>query len=83
MMMSCLILSLPYDLPTYLPALLASLLRHAAVAAFKDTVVKTVQLFKLTHQDRWNEFKLSFSREQLDDLQVSFLPIIFVRLRVI
>ena len=38
--------------------------------SFKDTVTKTVQLFKLTHQDRWNEFKLSFSREQLEDLQV-------------
>jgi len=38
--------------------------------SFKDTVTKTVQMFKLTHQDRWNEFKLSFSREQLEDLQV-------------
>ena len=27
MMMSCLILSLPYDLPSYLPALLTTLLR--------------------------------------------------------
>ena len=44
MMMSCLILSLPYDLPDYLPALLISLLRHGSTAAFKDTVTKTVQV---------------------------------------
>ena len=44
--------------------------RHGTMNSFKDTVTKTVQMFKLTHQDRWNEFKLSFSREQLEDLQV-------------
>ena len=44
--------------------------RHGTMNAFKDTVTRTVQMFKLTHQDRWNEFKLSFSREQLEDLQV-------------
>lgn len=68
--MACVVLTLPYDLPSYLPSLLTSLLRHVTVPAFKDTVTKTVQLFRLTHQDRWDEFQLLFSREQLEDLQV-------------
>lgn len=49
--------------------------------SFKDTVTKTVQLFKLTHQDRWNEFKLSFSREQLEDLQVRSTSSVYLEKR--
>ena len=38
--------------------------------SMKDTVTKTMQLFKVTHQDRWEtEFKAEFSRSQLEDLQ--------------
>ncbi len=68
-MMCCLLLASPYDMPAYLPALVTSLLRHITHAAFKDTVARAVQLFKMSHQDRWEEFKLRFSREQLEDLQ--------------
>jgi muramoyltetrapeptide carboxypeptidase LdcA involved in peptidoglycan recycling len=69
-MMSCVILATPYDLPaTYLPALLTELTRHATVPALKDIVARTVQLFKRTHQDRWEEFKKAFSADQLDELQ--------------
>jgi len=33
-------------------------------------VTKTVQMFKRTHQDRWEtDYKHRFSREQLEDLQ--------------
>lgn len=70
LMMSCVLLATPYDLPhSYLPALLAAFVRHAAFSGLKDTVTRTVQLFKCTHQDRWEEFKKSFSADQLDELQ--------------
>mmetsp|Transcript_274 Transcript_274/g.332 ORF Transcript_274/g.332 Transcript_274/m.332 type:complete len:2038 (+) Transcript_274:135-6248(+) len=69
-MMSCLILALPYDLPDFMPALVTSLVRHATVPSLKETVTKTLQQFKMSHQDRWDsDFKDSFTREQLEDLQ--------------
>lgn len=70
MMMSCVILATPYDMPsTYVPALLTSFVRHAATPSLKDIVTRTVQLFKGTHQDRWDEFKTAFTTDQLDELQ--------------
>jgi len=70
MMMSCVILATPYDLPaTYLPALLTSFVRHASISSLKVVVTRTVQLFRQTHQDRWEEFKKAFSVDQLDELQ--------------
>ena len=68
-MMSCLIMSSPYDLPAYMPNLVCSLVRHITNTALKDTITKTIQMFKMSHQDRWEEYKLKFSREQLEDLQ--------------
>jgi len=68
-MMSCLIMSSPYDLPPYMPNLVTSLVRHITNTSLKDTITKTIQMFKMSHQDRWEEFKLKFSREQLEDLQ--------------
>ena len=35
----------------------------------KSQITKTIQLFKRTHQDRWEEYQLKFSTEQLADLQ--------------
>jgi hypothetical protein len=71
LMMSCVILTTPYDLPSYLPNLLVSFMRHVTTSsAMKDTITKTMQLFKVTHQDRWeSEFKDKFTRNQLEDLQ--------------
>lgn len=70
MMMSCVILATPYDLPAaYLPALLTSFVRHASISSLKVVVTRTVQLFRQTHQDRWEEFKKAFSADQLDELQ--------------
>jgi hypothetical protein len=70
LMMSCLILSLPYDMPLFMPALVSSLVRHVTIPSLKDAVTKTIQDFKRTHQDRWeSDFKQAFSREQLEDLQ--------------
>lgn len=68
-MMACLIMSSPYDLPSYMPNLVSSLVRHITNTSLKDTITKTIQMFKMSHQDRWEEFKLKFSREQLEDLQ--------------
>lgn len=68
-MMSCVILSRPYDLPMYLPPLLASFLRHSYYDVTKTILLATVQLFQRTHQDRWEEFQKKFSPEQLEDLQ--------------
>lgn len=68
-MSSCMILLYPYDLPQYIPLLLTSFVRHSSNQFMKDTIMKTVQDFKRTHQDRWSEFQGYFTREQLDDLQ--------------
>lgn len=70
-MISCLILATPYDLPSYMPSLITSFVRHATTSsAMSDTVTKTMQLFKATHQDRWDtDFKACFTREQLEDIQ--------------
>lgn len=68
-MSACMILIFPYDLPKYLPSLITSFVRHNSNQLMKDTILKTVQEFKRTHQDRWNEFQLEFTREQLEDLQ--------------
>jgi hypothetical protein len=60
----------PYDLPSFSPALLLSLLQNVNTPFFNDTVTRTVQDFKRTHQDRWDDdFKKHFTREQLDELQ--------------
>jgi hypothetical protein len=68
-MSACMILLFPYDLPHYMAALVTSFVRHAPTQAVKETVVRTVQDFKRTHQDRWDEFKGAFTAEQLEDLQ--------------
>ena len=70
MMSVCLIGAFPYDLPQFCPSLLISVIRHLNVSAFHDTVAKTVQEFKRTHQDKWDEeFKTYFTADQLADLQ--------------
>jgi proteasome activator subunit 4 len=69
MMSSCVLLSYPYDLPPFVPALLSSFVRHVANPALRDVVMRTVQEFKRTHQDRWSDFKKHFTHEQLDDIQ--------------
>ena len=68
MMMSCLVLCFPYDMPSFMPQLVCSLVRHKASHSLKDTVSQTVLEFKRTHQDRWEEFKTYFSADQLDSL---------------
>lgn len=62
-------MAFPYDLPSFAPTLLASFVKHFHVHAVKTTVTKTIQDFKSMHQDRWTDFKLKFSKDQLDDLE--------------
>jgi hypothetical protein len=52
MMAACMVLSFPYDLPSFTPLLLTTLTRHVASPLLKDTVIKAIQDFKRTHQDR-------------------------------
>jgi hypothetical protein len=69
-MISCVLLTMSYDLPDYLPYLISSFLRHVHYYdVLKGLITKTIQLFKRTHQDRWEEFQLKFTSEQLSDLQ--------------
>jgi len=67
-MVCCLVLSLPYDLPAFGPALVAALVQHSDTPGLSQVVKKTVLDFKRTHQDRWEEFKGRFSNEALADL---------------
>jgi len=67
-MVACLILSFPYDLPPFMPALISSLAKHNNVVSVSETVSKCVQDFKRTHSDRWDEYKLSFTLDQLNDM---------------
>ena len=69
-MPSSMLAAFPYDMPHFAASLLVSVLRHNSVPFFQDTVTKTIQDFKRTHQDRWDDcFKYLFTKEQLDDLQ--------------
>jgi hypothetical protein len=67
-MMSCIVLAFPYDLPEYLPLLLTCMVRLSTTQSLKSTISRTVQQFKRTHQDRWEDLKKTFSRDQLDAL---------------
>lgn len=69
MMMSCLVSAFPYDMPSFLPALLSSFVKHINISHLQTVVKDTIQMFQKTHQDRWNDFKKEFSYEQLSDLQ--------------
>jgi proteasome activator subunit 4 len=59
----------PYDMPTFMPSVLSAVVRHSsAPAPIGKIVSKTIQDFKRTHQDRWDDVKLFFTAEQLEDL---------------
>ncbi len=69
-MISCIILTRPCDLPSYLPKLIGSFLRHRHYYDVNKLIItKTIQAFQESHHDRWEEFQLAFTSEQLMDLQ--------------
>ena len=59
----------PLDIPDSIPSLLASVVRLTSIPSLKTVITKAVQEFKRSHQDRWEEFKDMFTKEQLEDIQ--------------
>ncbi|PKI35691.1 proteasome activator subunit 4 [Punica granatum] len=63
------VLSVPYDMPSWLPEHVTLLARFAGEPSpIKSTVTKAVAEFRRTHADTWNVQKESFTEEQLEVL---------------
>ncbi|KFK38668.1 hypothetical protein AALP_AA3G144500 [Arabis alpina] len=63
------VLSVPYDMPSWLPDHVTLLARFASEPTpIKSTVTKAVAEFRRTHADTWNIQKDSFTEEQLEIL---------------
>ncbi|XP_019059113.1 PREDICTED: proteasome activator subunit 4 [Tarenaya hassleriana] len=63
------VLSVPYDMPGWLPDHVTLLARFAGEQTpIKSTVTKAVAEFRRTHADTWNIQKDSFTEEQLEIL---------------
>lgn len=67
--LSSLVLSVPYDMPSWLPDTV-TLLAHfnGEPSPVKTTVMKTIAEFRRTHADTWALQKESFTEEQLEIL---------------
>ncbi|XVE80634.1 hypothetical protein DITRI_Ditri14bG0155000 [Diplodiscus trichospermus] len=63
------VLSVPYDMPSWLPNHVTLLARFGGEPSpVKSTVTKAVAEFRRTHADTWNVQKDSFTEEQLEVL---------------
>ncbi|KAK9268815.1 hypothetical protein L1049_000579 [Liquidambar formosana] len=63
------VLSVPYDMPSWLPEHVTLLARFVGEPSpVKSTVTKAVAEFRRTHADTWNVQKDSFTEEQLEVL---------------
>ncbi|KAK0602445.1 hypothetical protein LWI29_033449 [Acer saccharum] len=63
------VLSVPYDMPSWLPEHVTLLARFAGESSpVKSTVTKAVAEFRRTHADTWNLQKDQFTEEQLEVL---------------
>ncbi|KAK4439643.1 Proteasome activator subunit [Sesamum alatum] len=63
------VLSVPYDMPCWLPAHVTLLARFVSEPSpLKSTVTKAIAEFRRTHADTWNVQKDSFTEEQLEVL---------------
>ncbi|GAB4849826.1 hypothetical protein Ancab_004625 [Ancistrocladus abbreviatus] len=63
------VLSVPYDMPSWLPAHVTLLARFVAEPSpVRSTVTKAVAEFRRTHADTWNFQKDQFTEEQLEVL---------------
>jgi proteasome activator subunit 4 len=63
------VLSVPYDMPSWLPEHVTLLARFAGEPTpIKSTVTKAVAEFRRTHADTWNIQKDSFTEDQLEIL---------------
>jgi hypothetical protein len=52
MMLSCLVLAFPFDLPDFMPSLISEFLRHSAIPVSQLMVARTIRTFLRTHEDR-------------------------------
>ncbi|KAL8033297.1 hypothetical protein ABFX02_13G151400 [Erythranthe guttata] len=63
------VLSVPYDMPSWLPEHVTLLARFVSEPSpLKSTVTKAIAEFRRTHADTWNVHKDSFTEEQLEVL---------------
>ncbi|KAL0362983.1 UNVERIFIED_CONTAM: Proteasome activator subunit [Sesamum calycinum] len=63
------VLSVPYDMPCWLPAHVTLMARFVSEPSpLKSTVTKAIAEFRRTHADTWNVQKDSFTEEQLEVL---------------
>ncbi|KAL9274388.1 Proteasome activator subunit 4-like protein [Drosera capensis] len=63
------VLSVPYDMPSWLPAHVTLLARFVVEPApVRSTVTKAVAEFRRTHADTWSFQKDQFTEEQLEVL---------------
>jgi len=63
------VLSVPYDMPSWLPEMVTQLIAfNREPAPIRSTVTKTIAEFRRTHSDTWSFQKSSFSEEQLEVL---------------
>ncbi|CAA0832493.1 proteasome activating protein 200 [Striga hermonthica] len=63
------VLSVPYDMPRWLPEHVTLLARFVSEPSpLKSTVTKAIAEFRRTHADTWNVHKDSFTEEQLEVL---------------
>ena len=68
-MMCCIIQMYRFDVPSFIPQLILSLIKHINNPLFKELITRTIQNFKLTHQSKWKQYSLLFTKDQLIDLQ--------------
>ncbi|EFA80927.1 proteasome activator complex subunit 4 [Heterostelium album PN500] len=67
LILSAIILSSPYQIPSYFPEILGVLARYrSSIQPLRDTVQSVLSDFWRTHKDTWEEEKLSFSEEQIE-----------------
>ncbi|XP_057863518.2 proteasome activator subunit 4 isoform X2 [Cryptomeria japonica] len=67
--LSSLVLSVPYDMPSWLPGTITILAHfNGEPSPVRSTVMKTIAEFRRTHADTWALQKDSFTEEQLEVL---------------
>ncbi|KAH7293640.1 hypothetical protein KP509_28G034600 [Ceratopteris richardii] len=74
--MSSCIQSVPYDMPSWLPKMVTTLLRFSKEnsAAIRATVRKCLSEFRRTHSDAWSSQKHMFNEEELELLADTSSP---------
>ena len=59
----------PFDVPKYLPSVLAALARHVSDPnPVGNTVKECIGEFRRTHADNWDQHKTAFTQDELDDI---------------